>query len=55
MVYQEDAEEYDMAMVHVCAAAVGVEEERIISVFTDFGAEGPMADAARRVLQISTR
>lgn len=52
IVYEEDVEEYDLAMVDVCAAVVGVEKERVVSVWTDFGPEGPtINDSARRGLQ----
>lgn len=51
IVYEEDVEEYDLAMVDVCAAVVGVEKERVVSVWTDFGPEGPtIKDSARRGL-----
>lgn len=52
-VYEEDAEEYDIAMIDVCAALLGVEKEDIISVSTDFGPDGPLPGAGRRGLQTS--
>ncbi len=42
-------------MVSVCASVLGVEKEKVISVSTDFGPEGPAEDAARRRLEATSR
>lgn len=41
-------------MVGVCAAMLGVEKEKVISVSTNFGPEGPAEDAARRRLEATS-
>lgn len=55
VVYEEDAEAYDEAMVDVCASMVGVDRESVISVWTSFGPDGAAEDAARRGLMTSSR
>jgi len=42
-------------MVGVCASMMGVEKDKVVSVSTDFGPEGPAEDAARRRLETTSR
>lgn len=53
IVYAEDTEEYDLAMLHVCAKVLGIPEEDIQSVSTDFGPEGALSDPTRNALTTS--
>lgn len=49
----ENATAYDAAMVKVCAAVLGVSEENVLSVETDFGADLTSMSVANSALQSS--
>lgn len=53
IVYEEDTEEYDVVMLHVCAKVLGIPEEDIKSVSTDFGPDGALSDPTRSALATS--
>lgn len=55
-IYDVDAEAYDKMMISVCAVGLGVREEDVVYVWTDFGPEGPMqGSGGRRRLQKSAQ
>lgn len=55
VVSEEEVEEYELTMLDVCAKLLGAPYGDIVSVYTDFGPDGPVSDAARRGLQTATR
>lgn len=55
VVNEENVEEYELTMLHVCAKLLGVPSGDVILVYTDFGPDGPVSGAARRGLQTATR
>ena len=51
--YEEETEEYDVAMLDVCAAVLGVDKEDIKSVSTDFGPDGALSSTVQGTLGTS--
>eukprot|EP00904_Undaria_pinnatifida_P004672 jgi/Undpi1/14205/HiC_scaffold_9.g03854.m1 len=54
IVYEEETEEYDVAMLDVCAAVLGVDKEDIKSVSTDFGPDGALSSTVQGTLGTSS-